>query len=69
MTRVGEYQTCPVFGKYQACPVCGGSGLLSHPPLIAGDQHTFTDSSCGPWPCKPCGGTGLLIRPVVKEIL
>lgn len=42
------------------CPVCDGSGLVSRPPWIAGDQPYFATSSVGPWPCKVCQGAGIL---------
>jgi len=45
---------------YQKCPVCEGTGLVTRPPWVAGDQPTWVDSSCGPYPCKACKGTGLL---------
>ena len=43
------------------CPVCDGTGLVSRPPGIAGDQQTWVDSQAAPYPCKACGGTGLII--------
>lgn len=46
--------------SYQCCPVCKGTGLVSRPPHIAGDQTTWTSSSTGPWPCKTCKGEGAL---------
>ena len=48
----------------QCCPVCQGTGLVSRPPWVAGDQTTWTSSSTGPWPCKPCGGQGLIQVPI-----
>ena len=42
------------------CPVCDGTGLVSKPPWIAGDQQTWVSSSTGPWPCKACDGTGIV---------
>ena len=42
------------------CPVCDGQGLVSKPPYLAGDQQTWGDSSCAPYPCKRCGGIGTL---------
>lgn len=42
------------------CPVCDGTGLVSRPPWIAGDQPTWSSTSCGPYPCKRCGGLGTL---------
>ena len=44
----------------QACPVCRGSGLVTRPPHIAGDQDTWTDSRTAPYTCPVCRGTGLV---------
>ena len=45
---------------YQKCPICDGTGLVSKPPWIAGDQDSWTCSGTGPYPCTACNGTGLL---------
>lgn len=45
------------------CPVCIGTGLVSLPPGVAGDQREYVSSSAGPWPCRACGGTGLVWGP------
>ena len=42
----------------QKCPVCDGTGLVSKPPWVAGDQHAWASTSCGPWPCNRCHGVG-----------
>lgn len=42
---------------YQKCPVCDGTGLVSRPPWIAGDQSYWIGSSSGPYTCKACGGS------------
>ncbi len=42
------------------CPVCDGTGKVSRPPHIAGDQKSWMDSSSGPYDCQPCLGTGVL---------
>lgn len=42
------------------CPVCDGTGLVSKPPWIAGDQTTWTASGTGPYECRACGGSGVL---------
>lgn len=44
------------------CPVCNGTGLVSRPPGVAGDQEEWASSSCGPYPCRSCGGSGVLWR-------
>jgi len=46
--------------SYQKCPVCDGTGLVSKPPWIAGDQHTWSTTNAAPYPCKACSGSGLL---------
>ena len=45
------------------CPVCNGTGLVSRPPYVAGDQETWVASEAGPYPCRACGGTGLVWEP------
>ena len=42
------------------CPVCDGTGLVSKPPWVAGDQSTWVTTELGPYPCKSCGGTGII---------
>lgn len=44
------------------CPVCDGTGLVSRPPWVPGDQPTWTDGGTGPYPCRACGGMGVLWR-------
>lgn len=46
---------------YQKCPVCDGTGLVSRPPGVAGDQRIYNTTSCGPWPCRVCNGIGVLL--------
>lgn len=48
---------------WQACPVCSGTGLVSKPPGIAGDQATWVSTSTGPYPCRVCDGKGVLAAP------
>jgi len=42
------------------CPCCEGTGLVNHPPWIAGDQETYVTGSAGPWACSSCGGVGII---------
>jgi len=49
------------------CPVCDGTGLVSRPPWIAGDQLTWSDTSSGPYPCKRCNGVGTLVLMSERE--
>ena len=44
------------------CPVCNGTGLVSTPPGVAGDQPEFSSWSPGPWTCRVCLGSGVLWR-------
>lgn len=48
--------------KHQSfkCPVCDGSGLVSRPPGVAGDQTTWVSTDTGPYACRACGGTGIV---------
>lgn len=51
------------------CPVCNGSGLVSIPPYVAGDQPTFASSTVGPWPCRACLGLGYLTLSAAPEVM
>jgi len=43
------------------CPVCDGTGLVSRPPGVSGDQESWYGTwQAGPYPCKTCNGTGVL---------
>ena len=50
-------------GEWQKCPVCSGTGLVSRPPWVAGDQQVWAGTSFGPYPCKACDGIGMVLRP------
>lgn len=52
-----DYNAYPVA---QVCPCCAGTGRVSRPPGVAGDQMTWTDSNTGPYICQACGGGGVL---------
>ncbi len=54
---------------WEKCPVCNGTGLVSVPPGVAGDQPTFTSTSCGPWPCRVCKGAGIITVPIPWALL
>jgi hypothetical protein len=43
-------------GDVQLCPKCDGTGLMSRPPGIAGDQPTWTSHTLGPYVCNLCDG-------------
>lgn len=52
------------------CPVCNGTGSVSTPPGVAGDQPYFSSSTnCGPWPCRACQGAGVLWAPATQEVI
>lgn len=55
--------TCAIHPVWQRCPVCSGTGLVSVPPGVAGDQPTFTTSEVGPWTCRRCAGLGTIATP------
>lgn len=42
------------------CPVCDGSGKVSRPPWIAGDQQTWVSGSIEMYECRACTGTGIV---------
>lgn len=46
--------------KPHKCPICNGTGLVSRPPGVAGDQVTFSSTSTGPWACIACNQTGII---------
>ena len=48
---------------YQKCPVCEGTGLVSRPPWVAGDQDCWVSSSTGPYTCRACNGQGIIMAP------
>ncbi len=48
--------------KYQLCPKCEGQGIVSKPPWIVGDIHTWTDSSASHI-CDVCNGAKVLLVP------
>lgn len=48
--------------KPYKCPICDGTGLVSRPPGVAGDQETQVDNQTGPYECRPCLGSGVLWR-------
>lgn len=44
------------------CPVCSGTGKVSRPPWLAGDQPYYPSSPTSPpsYPCSACDGTGIV---------
>ena len=46
--------------KPHACPVCNGTGIVSRPPWVAGDQETWESGGATTWLCKACDGKGVL---------
>lgn len=43
----------------QKCPKCDGQGIVSKPPWIAGDQHTW-DSTSISHQCDVCSGQKII---------
>lgn len=42
------------------CPVCTGTGKVSRPPWVAGDQMLWGSNSTGPYECHSCQGSGIV---------
>jgi len=42
------------------CPVCDGTGLVSRPQDVPGDQNTWSASSTGSYKCHACKGSGII---------
>lgn len=63
-----EYPVGPAFSgsslstshRPYVCPVCNGAGTVSRPPHIAGDQTSWSSSSCPLYICHACCGTGVV---------
>jgi len=54
---------------YQKCPVCHGTGLVSTPLWIDGDQKCWSvPNTTDLYPCKICGGSGIIYIPLQVEI-
>ena len=45
---------------WQKCPVCDGTGLVSRPPGVAGDQQTWADTQAASYECRSCLGKGMV---------
>jgi hypothetical protein len=48
--------------EYQQCPVCTGSGLVSRPPGVPGDQQVWSGISTS-YTCRVCDGKGIILSP------
>lgn len=59
----------PYNGRPSKCPVCDGTGLVSRPPGVAGDQRSWPSVSTGPYKCQACNGAGLLSQSTVRFTL
>jgi len=53
---------------WQKCPVCNGTGLVSTPPNVAGDQPSFSTSESGPWVCRVCYGKAVIWGPTPTHL-
>ena len=49
------------------CLICDGTGLVSRPPGVAGDQMTWGANGTSPYDCGPCKGTGVLWQEKAKH--
>ena len=51
------------------CPSCAGTGKVSRPPWIAGDQPFWGSSSTGDlYDCRACAGSGIVWGPPTLPI-
>lgn len=50
------------------CPCCDGSGKVSRPPGVAGDQVSWVSGSVGPWDCQACSGQGIVWGPLAPVV-
>ena len=48
--------------EWQICPKCGGQGVMSKPPWIAGDVNEWSSTSCTHI-CDVCNGSKIIQRP------
>ena len=51
----------------QLCPKCGGQGIVSKPPHIAGDVLEWVSSE-GVYTCNVCNGNKIINEPVIVEL-
>lgn len=58
-----EYLPKPQRKTPHKCPCCAGTGLVSFPPGVAGDQEWSTAGDMGPWECQACKGTCVVWEP------
>jgi len=52
---------------YQKCPVCHGTGLVSTPLWVDGDQKCLNVSITISYPCLTCRGSGIIYIPSQVE--
>ncbi len=45
---------------YQVCPKCIGQGIVSKPPYVAGDVHSWASTSMS-FTCDVCNGSKVII--------
>ena len=45
---------------YQKCPACNGTGVVSRPFDVAGDQMSWVAYGTGPHECSCCRGRGII---------
>lgn len=56
----GDFFRFPTDRKPHKCPVCDGTGLVSKPVGMAGDQTTWVTDNVEPHQCHACIGSGVL---------
>jgi len=54
--------------EWQKCPVCDGTGLVSKPFGVAGDQQQWSTTNAAPSMCHRCNGTGTIVKPAHVEL-
>jgi hypothetical protein len=55
--------------SYDLCPSCNGQGLVSRPPLMAGDVFNWPATSGGQpitFKCRICDGKGIILPHIVN---
>ena len=52
-----------------SCPTCHGSGTVSKPPWIAGDQETWVaNTAWNLYSCPSCNGSGVIWNEIARFV-